>query len=75
MRYEVWVSEHKYEDHKAWEGDSLDKARQVMNEQVGDLIGSPPVYDQDTMSFRMIHPQSGLEYWRVEIKEVKQYAA
>lgn len=75
MEYEVWVSEHKYEDHIAWKGDSLFKARQVMNEQVGMLIGSPPVFDLDAMSFRMIHPKSGLEFWRVEIKEVHKNAA
>ena len=75
MRYEVWVTEHKYTPRCPWKGDSLYTARQVMNEQVGDLIGSPPVFDMDTMSFRLIHPKSGMEHWRVEIIEEKANAA
>ena len=75
MEYEVWVSEHKYEDHIAWKGKSLHEARQVMNEQVAMLLGSPPVFDQDTLCWRMIHPLSGLEFWKVEIKEVRAHAA
>jgi hypothetical protein len=75
MKYEVWVTEHKYEDTLAYRGESLHEARRIMNIEVGELIGSPPVYDMDTMCYRMIHPQSGLEYWKVEIKEVVSNAA
>lgn len=73
--YEVWVSEHKYEDRLVYRGKDLDEARHAMNEAVADMLGSPPVFDQDTLCWRMIHPLSGLEFWKVEIVEVVNNAA
>lgn len=69
--YEVWVKELKYEWTLVYKGLSLRTARAHMNEEICELTGDYKLYDTDTMSYRFVEQRSGLELWRVEIREAK----